>query len=182
MEHIDCDSIAAFDTLYTTNHIQIMKILSSCFAPEQRHLFAIYIKYMELQYTLSCKTSPSSLSGCSDSTEDRPASLPPEQIYAQIRPFCNQQEQQQIEQLLSLFQTMKMYQEISSMMEVFHHTSDSFSSDNFSPDFSAELFQNMTGGSEGSETSMMELLMNLLSPEQRTIFEMFGGQNDNKTE
>lgn len=187
MEHIDCDSIAAFDTLYTTNHIQIMKILSSYFAPEQRHQFAVCIKYMELQYTLSCKTSLSSLSGCTNHTEDRLSSLQVEQIYTQIRPFCSQQEQQQIEQLLSLFQSMKMYQEIRTIMEVFRHTSDGSSPDASSsnglpPDFSGEFFQNMTSGSEGEATSIMEVLMNLLSPEQRMIFEMFGGQNDNKTE
>ena len=53
MEDQSSKIIAAFDSLFTTNRIQILKILLPRLAPEHQSGFAVYIKLLELQYTLS---------------------------------------------------------------------------------------------------------------------------------
>ena len=53
MEEQNSKTITAFDSLFTTNRIQMLKILLPRLAPEQQNGFAVYIKLLELQYTLS---------------------------------------------------------------------------------------------------------------------------------
>ena len=53
METNEHDKIIAFDTLYTNNHIQMMKIVMPYFDGQMRRKLAVYIKYMEFQYTLT---------------------------------------------------------------------------------------------------------------------------------
>lgn len=177
MEHIDCNSIAAFDTLYTTNHIQMLKILLPYLDHPQRQQITICIKYLELRHTLSCCRIPPSLSGCSG-----PGNTPPEhfciqQICEQILPFCTSAEKQKLEQIRQLFHSMETYREISSMMELFRQMSDTAGQDS-----SSDLLQSISGIPTDPDQSFSEILMNLLSPEQRMMFEMFGGQNDDGTE
>ena len=45
-------AVIAFDTLYTQNHIQILKILLPYFDPYGQSHLAVWIKYLELRYTL----------------------------------------------------------------------------------------------------------------------------------
>lgn len=53
MEEQGSKTITAFDSLFTTNKIQMLKILLPRLIPEQQGGFAIYIKLLELQYTLT---------------------------------------------------------------------------------------------------------------------------------
>lgn len=46
------EAVIAFDTLYTQNHIQILKILLPYFDPYGQNHLAVWIKYLELRYTL----------------------------------------------------------------------------------------------------------------------------------
>ena len=46
------EAVIAFDTLYTQNHIQILKILLPYFDPYGQSHLAVWIKYLELRYTL----------------------------------------------------------------------------------------------------------------------------------
>lgn len=52
MEKQEQDSIQAFDTLYTTNQIQILKILLPYCAPDIQRNLAVMIRFLELQYTI----------------------------------------------------------------------------------------------------------------------------------
>ncbi len=47
------DKIQAFDALFTTNHIQMYKILLPYLEASLQKQLAVYIKYMEFQYTLT---------------------------------------------------------------------------------------------------------------------------------
>lgn len=47
------DKAAAFDTLFTSNRIQILKILAYYMDPRLLKGLAVYIKMSELQYTLT---------------------------------------------------------------------------------------------------------------------------------
>ena len=46
------ETITAFDTVLTTNRIQMMKVFLSYLAPEQQSGLAVYIKFSELQYAM----------------------------------------------------------------------------------------------------------------------------------
>lgn len=47
------DKAAAFDTLFTNNRIQILKTLAYYIDPHLLKGLAVYIKFLELQYTLA---------------------------------------------------------------------------------------------------------------------------------
>ena len=52
------EAVIAFDTLYTQNHIQILKILLPYFDPYGQNHLAVWIKYLELRYTLEYVSRP----------------------------------------------------------------------------------------------------------------------------
>lgn len=255
MEKNAHDEITAFDTLYTTNHIQMLKIVLPYFDHSIRKKLTVYIKYLELQYTLSYfKEHPNELCGCSYDKKEFNIS----QLCTDVLPFCTSEEKQRIEQIAGLFHTIEMYKEMSQMMEVmksfapdtaagmpFDFSPEMFSSlasggfSDISPDmlslFSSlfsgnsnkenpestnindtsrndtdqnDINQNNTGsnnadrndanqdniGSNNADqdntssnnaansNGMMDMLMGMLSPEQKTMFEMFGGNNTHESE
>ena len=47
MEDTHSNTITAFDSLFTTSRIQMLKVLFSWLAPEQQGGFAVYIKLLE---------------------------------------------------------------------------------------------------------------------------------------
>ena len=53
MEEKGAGLIAAFDSLYTTNRIQMLKVLLTRLPTPSQGGFAIYIKFLELQYAIS---------------------------------------------------------------------------------------------------------------------------------
>ena len=53
MEEQSAKTVTAFDSLFTSNKIQMLKILLPRLIPEQQGGFAVYIKLLELQYTLT---------------------------------------------------------------------------------------------------------------------------------
>ena len=46
------EAILAFDTLYTTNHMKILKLLIPYLKTETQKKLAVYIKWQELLFTL----------------------------------------------------------------------------------------------------------------------------------
>lgn len=230
MEKNAHDEITAFDTLYTTNHIQMLKIVLPYFDHSIRKKLTVYIKYLELQYTLSYfKEHPNELCGCSYDKKEFNIS----QLCTDVLPFCTSEEKQRIEQIAGLFHTIEMYKEMSQMMEVmksfapdtaagmpFDFSPEMFSNlasggfSDISPDmlslFSSlfsgnsnkenpestntndtsrndaarnDINQNNTGSNNAANSNgMMDMLMGMLSPEQKTMFEMFGGNNTHESE
>lgn len=172
MENQEQDRISAFDSLYTTNHIQMMKIMLPYFDAAMRSRMAVYIKYMEFQYALSCCGSHTfALHGCGQESGQSEKKLNINHICAEILPFCTKEEKRQIEQLSGLMHSMEMYKEISTAMEMFKQ---------ISPDLMPDFFQNPLP--DGEDTSpnpadLIGLLTNTLSPEQKAIFEIFGGNH-----
>lgn len=47
------DKVLTFDTLFTNNHIQILKVLLFYLPEKDKKQLAVFIKFLELQYTLS---------------------------------------------------------------------------------------------------------------------------------
>lgn len=149
----------AFDALYTNNRIQKLKVLLPYIEPSMQKNMAIYIKYMELKYTMELfKKHPFHICSYKEDT-DRPDL---KKLFRELRPYCSESESRQLEQLESLFQTMEMYQEMSQTMSVMQ-----------------EMFPDMDIGAAtgsydtASGSSMMDMLMGMLSPEQKEMYEAF---------
>jgi hypothetical protein len=121
----DADSVTAFDALYTTNQIQKMKVMLPYIEPSlQKHL-AIYIKYMELQYTIKyTKEHPFRI--CSQNTQ------PPDlgKLCKELSLYSSPEEVRQLKQLENMMQTFQTVQEISqtfeTMKEIFPDMADNF--------------------------------------------------------
>ncbi len=200
MEHSENEAVIAFDTLYTQNHIQILKVLLPYFDSEKRKNMAVMIKFMELQYTMEyVNRHPADLSSASMEHKD---GQPPDivEIFGQIKNFCTPTERAMFEQLANMKKSMEMYQEMMDMMQLFGQLSPDggfspFGTGPFgSPDpetagasFSDEAgapgpdFQNFGGF---GNTNPLDMLKGMLSPEQQAMFEMFqssfseGNQNN----
>lgn len=176
MEKNGNDKITAFDTLFTTNHIQMLKILMPYFDPPMRKQLVIYIKYLELRYALSYFDSNShELYGCAEGYGHSLDGADPfgkeefniNKICSELLPYCTSDEKQKVEQISGLFRSMEMYKEMSQTLEVMK---------DFMPDFSPDSAQDSnSSGGMNQENGMTEMLMNMLSPEQKAMFEMFGG-------
>ncbi len=167
MEYDDYKKIVAFDTLFSTNHIQMLKILLPYLDLRLQKSMAVYIKFMELNYTIRFyQKHPTPLFG---RTEKEPAPELP-QICSELLPFCDEKEKKQMEQIKSLFGSMKMYQDILNTVEMMKE---------LMPDFDMNNVFNSTGNSADTTATgnpdIMNLLMNLLSPEQKEMFDLFGG-------
>ncbi len=156
METCDNQSVIAFDRLYTTNHIQILKVLLPFVDPSAQKNMIILIKFLELQYTLSYIGQSGALGAASRQTH--PGGSAPfdiVQIFEQIRNFCTPTEQAVLEQLANLKKGMEMYREMTELMQMF-----SQSAPEGAPD--------MTPGADP-----MDLLRGMLSDEQQALFERF---------
>ena len=100
MDTKQTDKIAAFDTLYTNNHIQMLKILLPVIGRKQRHKLAVYIKYMELQYTMSlANSSPLSFNICAESEN---TSVDFSVLLDELFPFCTEKEQAMMKKEMNL--------------------------------------------------------------------------------
>lgn len=152
------DKIMAFDTLFTTNHIQMMKIFMSYLDRPMQKTLAIYIKYMELQYTISFfRTHPgAALNAISTGSEPDISA-----ICEAMLPFCSHREKEQMEHLRNMFQTFRTYKDMMEMMQMMKE----FFPDGMNPmsgDFqAADLLSGMAGanstGGMNGESGMPDI-------------------------
>ena len=203
MEKNGHEKITAFDTLFTTNHIQMLKILMPYLEPPMQKQMAVYIKYLELRYAMSCLDShPHELYGCAGGHNNPLGGSGPfakeefhiGKICSELIPYCTDEEKQRVEQLSGLFRSMEMYKEMSQTFEAMKE----FMPD-FSPDFLSGFMQNQTAAGSSAAARMenenpgepdrekqgngiMDMLMNMLSPEQKSMLEMFGGNHAHESE
>lgn len=153
MEVKESSQISAFDTLFSNNHIQMLKILLPYLDNQFQKYLAIYIKFQELQVALSFfRDRPFPLCGCMPhETEHDPA-----QIVKRLLPLCNKEEKERLTQILNTLQSMSQYQEMMKTMELMK-----------------DLFPANTKDVPSGDDSMTELLMGMLTPEQKQMFEAF---------
>lgn len=156
MENPENQSVIAFDTLYTTNHIQILKILLPFVEAAAQKKLIVMIKFLELQYTLhyiSYFPPPGPMAACGRSKNAPGAGLDIVQIFEQIKNFCTPGERAMFEQLSNMKKSMEMYEEMTEMMRMF-----------------SELNSEKE---DAANPNPMDLLKGMLSPEQQAMFEMF---------
>ncbi len=174
METNDRSKVAAFDTLFSTNHIQMLKVMLPYMDNQAQKSMAVYIKFLELNYTIEFyKKNPYPLCGCMEK-ESSPDFL---KMCGELLPYCTEEERKQIEQIRNIMQSMEMYKEMSKAMELMK---------DFMPDMTSQGMNSSIDpdssdaqkpeGSNGFDITGM--LMNMLTPEQKQMFDLFGGKTD----
>ncbi len=167
----DATNVMAFDALYTTNQIQKLKVLLPYIEPSMQKHLAVYIKYMELQYTLShVRKHPFQISGCSISSDEKPDLR---SLCRQLCLYSSPEEIKQLEQMQNMLQTMETMQEMSQTMSALQEIFPDMSA---APPLGSDSASSENDGSESAQTgafSMMDMLMNMLTPEQKAMYEMF---------
>ncbi len=174
MEKNGHEKITAFDTLFTTNHIQMLKILMPYLEPPMQKQMAVYIKYLELRYAMSCLDShPHELYGCAGGHNNPLGGSGPfakeefhiGKICSELIPYCTDEEKQKVEQLSGLFRSMEMYKEMSQTFEAMKE----FMPD-FSPDFLSGFMQNQIDQSKLQFLQMLVFESKNLTKEQMLPF------------
>ena len=109
------DKILAFDTLFTTNTIQMLKVLITYLPPSTLKSFAVYIKLMELQYTLSFFQNHPDASLCGLPHENASDTG---KLFEEIIPFCDSSQKEKFIQIKNMMQTFENMQEMMQMMQM----------------------------------------------------------------
>lgn len=115
MEQTGKDNISAFDALYTTNQIQLFKILIPYMAPSMQKNLVIYIKYMEFQYTLTLFQKHPYAAFSGNTITVKPDT---NQLFDEIIPFLDLDQRGKILQMKNMMQSMEQMKEMMSMMEM----------------------------------------------------------------
>lgn len=187
MDEKERDNVAVFDTLFTNNQIQIMKVLLPCFDRPMQKYLAIYIKYQELQYTLSYfRNHPYHI--CS-SSEDSNAQF--RKLLPALLPYCNDSQKRIVQQIEQVFSSLETYQEMMDMMELMKdmdltapgsecevsNGEASAQATSNAPDSEAivQTAANAPDSVSGAPASNMDMLLSLLSPQQQGIFDLIKG-------
>lgn len=110
------DRVAAFDALFTTNHIQMLKLLISYLDPAVQSRLAVYIKFLEFQYTLQFfQNHPAAMPLC-------PGLVRPcggiSELLDELSPFCSSWEKENLQNFKNLYQNMENMQEMMQMLEM----------------------------------------------------------------
>ena len=175
----EATNVMAFDALYTTNQIQKIKVLLPYIEPSMQKHLAVYIKYMELQYTMKyVRRHPSQISGCSISSDDKPDLR---SLCRQLSLYSSPEEIRQLEQLQNMFEALETMQEMTQTMSALQEIFPDLSA---APPFGSDSAFSDSEGAESAQTgpfSVMDMMMNMLTPEQRAMYEMFQ-QSDNNSD
>ena len=176
----EATNVMAFDALYTTNEIQKFKVLLPYIEPSMQKHLAVYIKYMELQYTMKyVRRHPFQISGCSVSSDEKPDLR---SLCRQLSLYSSPEEIRQLEQLQNMLQTMETMQEMTQTMSALQEIFPDLSA---APPFGSVPAFSDTEGAGSAQTgpfSMMDMMMNMLTPEQKAMFEMYQQADYNKEE
>lgn len=171
MEKEGKDKILAFDSLFTTNHIQIFKILLSYMNPSAQKNLAIYIKLMELQYTLAFFQK---YPHAAVNRLPREGSMQSARFFDEITPFCDISQRTKINQFKKTLQSMEQMQEMMGMVEMMkelfpQETGSTEDTAGMGPgNMDVTQLLNMLGGGNMPDLSGMSDIISLLNAFQST--------------
>ncbi len=190
------DTILTFDTLYTTNEIQLLKLALPLLSVQLQPIAATLIKMRELEYCLS-RLPHTKIQDFSIAVDRLDA------FFDSAMPFCNPQQKKIFSQLRQMKRSMNMMEKmqtilqmlppdampfgesstdtdpnaLSHVFEVFSamqhmsgSTSDSGSSDSVEPADSAVSGQQTAST---SNSTMESILGSMLSPAQKESYQRF---------
>lgn len=172
MEEQGFKAVSTFDTIFTNNRIQMLKVLLPWLAPEQQGGFAVYIKLLELQYAMTFlrshqgkrlfgngrQLSASFLQGDSGDTIA---------LLDELLPFSGAREREKIENMKRMIANFKKMQEMMEMIQMFQELFP----EGMGTDNPMDFFSGMSGMS-----GMPDM------PDMSALFQMFGGGSGDKDE
>lgn len=187
MEENNRNKVVAFDTLFTTNYTQMLKILITYADPSVQKWIAVYIKFLELQYTLSfIRTRPASSLPLFPHEEPFNAA----RLCDELLPLCSPSGQEQLKRMKNMCQNLENMQEMMQMMQMMKELFP----EGMGPDGqgAADLFSGlvgMAGTSETSGASEMSEMSGASGPsgpgtgfDLSQLFELFTSHTDNPTQ
>ena len=152
------DAILTFDTLYTTNEIQILKLALPLLSPSLRPYAALLIKGKELTYCME-HLPKAKIEHASIELSYLDAFLD------NALPYCNEKQSNLIRQLKQLKHSIDMFEKMKQMMSVFSEEDVSEISN---------LFQAFgSTNPEDFSQSPQDLIHTMMSGEQADLFEQF---------
>lgn len=148
------DTILTFDTLYTTNEIQLLKLALPLLSNQLQPIAATLIKMRELEYCLSRlpHTKIHDFSIAVDRLDT---------FFDSAMPFCNQQQKKLFSQLRQMKQSMKMMEKMQTILQMLPPDAMPFDGNGNStdPDALSHMFevfsamQHMSGAASDSVSS-----------------------------
>ena len=145
-----CDAIPAFDSLYTTNHMKILKMLFPYVDYKYRNKLAFYIKWQEFLLTFYFM-NPSALSPLK-SPDISMVQNDPTLLLSRLIPYCSEEEKKLLGQLQEAFGILKNFNNIKEYLP---------------------MIQGLMSQNKGGEINLTELMGSMLSEEQKEMFSMF---------
>lgn len=121
MENSKTDPITAFDTLYTTNHLQMMKIILPHLQEDMQSNIAVYIKLNEFLFALRFSKE----SRHHADFKSRKKEVDMQSLIGEISPYLNGNEKDMLKKLADMKDNMEKFQQISQMMQMMEGASDS---------------------------------------------------------
>lgn len=99
-----------FDEYICNQSLQMMKLMIPFLPPQNQRMFAIYIKFQELQYTLS------------SFRRMRQCHRTPEDILHTLKPYLSSADLESFEQMQNMMEMMSMMQEMQEMQDEHDHS------------------------------------------------------------
>ena len=113
------DKAAAFDTLFTNNRIQILKTLAYYIDPHLLKGLAVYIKFLELQYTLALFRKHPETALHSFPLSSDGSSLAGE-LCSDLMPLCDETQKASLQQVTQMLDNIHNFQEMMDMAKSMH--------------------------------------------------------------
>ena len=162
----DClDVISAFDAFTSNNHMKILKMLLPYVDSKHQKLLIMYIKFQELMFTMNFFQYYSfNLYGPIFSKKK---STDIKDVLPQVIPYCTEKEKQLLNQFSHMQNMMQMMDGIKEYMPIIQQFISS-----------ANKEENPLNGMGNMENfNLIDILKNMLSEEQMSMFSMFMNEN-----
>ena len=158
------EAILAFDMLYTTNHMKILKLLIPYLESEHQKKLAVFIKWQELMFTLNFFKQYSASLYSPDFKQSKKLDL--NNLISLLTPYCNESEKAIISQFSQMQNMMNMMEQMKVYMPMIQQFMSSMSDE-------GNHSNGMPEGMDLGGNNMMDILKNMMSEEQQTMFSMF---------
>ena len=158
------EAILAFDMLYTTNHMKILKLLIPYLESEHQKKLAVFIKWQELMFTLNFFKQYSASLYSPDFKQSKKLDL--NNLISLLTPYCNESEKAIISQFSQMQNMIHMMEEMQQYMPMIQQFMSSISDE-------GNHSNGMPEGMDLGGNNMMDILKNMMSEEQQTMFSMF---------
>lgn len=170
------DKITAFDTLFTTNHIRMCKVLLPHLDPHIQRLFAVYIKFSELMYTISffklhpdkgcdlCAQSDDHNSVKDNTEKDFSKSV---SILQEILPYSSPAEQTRIKEIINMLEQFKNMQDMLEMVQMMKELFPE--NEGGMPGGMSDILSGMNPSGEGGfsfDPEMLSQIFSMMNPAQ----------------